>query len=121
MIYAWLIRKFGPRLAMPVLIVAAVALLGLLIWLAWPSGPSAQVKHSAAVAGAYGEAGSAAVETVESRAQAEVLVDKATNQTVQEINRAQNPADVRRAVLAGVCTQPAYRNDPACAVQQTHP
>jgi hypothetical protein len=76
-----------------------------------------QIAQSAAGAQAANAAGAAAVQTASSVAAAEASSDEATRLTVKEIDNAQNPDDVRRAVLDRLCKQPSHRLDAACRVR----
>lgn len=118
---AFFMRWFGPRLALPVLIALVVGALGLTAWLVWPSGQGAQVKHSAAIAGAMGQAGASAVQITQDRNKSDMRADQEASAIVEGIKDAEDADAVRAAVLAGLCQKPSYSNDPACKMQPTRP
>lgn len=129
MIPTWLITAWASKLGRPLMIGGGIVLLLLLVFaLGRCTGGNdtnaikAQADQTNRSSEAIADAASDAVTMLEHRTATEDAIDQVVSQTVDEINGAQSPDAVRAAVLAGVCSQPSHRNDPACITRpESHP
>lgn len=117
----WLIATFGERAARLIVAVLVALVIGaFVLFLARRSHddtPAVQAQQTTRSADAVSNAARDAIETIGNRTATDAVVDQATMDTVENINNAIDPFSVRDAVIAGVCRNPAHRNDPACAVR----
>lgn len=95
---------------------AIVALLGTVFLLGRCGNDNevAQVEQSVASAEAVSEAATDAIETIGENVATAGAVTRAAELAVVNIDDAVSVAEVRNAVIIGVCSQHSHRNDPAC-------
>lgn len=117
----WLVATFGARAAKLIVIVAVALIIGaFVLFVAWHShdpAPVEQAKQTTRSSEAVADAAQDAIATIGNRTATDAMVDAVTVNTVENIGNALDPFDVRDAVVAGVCSRAAHRNDPACAVR----
>lgn len=117
----WLIATFGERAARFIVALGVALIIGaFVLFIAWRSHddtPSEQAKQTTRSSEAVADAAQDAIATIGKRTATDALIDDVTVDTVKEIENAVDPFDVRDAVVAGVCRNPAHRRDPACAVR----
>lgn len=100
----------------------AVLLLGLVFLVGRCTGDDsdaveAQAEQTTRSSEAIADAADDAIQMLEDRTATEDAIDQIVSQTVENIDGAQDADAVRAAVLAGVCSQPSHRNDPACSTR----
>jgi hypothetical protein len=122
MIPAFLVSRFGATAAKRIFFAIIVLfVLIVLIGLAKCGGvdrtAERQAEQTTRSGDASANAASAAIDTIENRHDADTTGDAAVAATQGTIDNAQNPDDVRSAVLDGVCAKASHRNDPACPVR----
>ena len=74
----------------------------------------AQVEQTNRSGEAIADAAEMAIDKIGDQAVTERSIDTAVAETVASIEGAQDADAVRNAVIAGLCSQHAHRNDPAC-------
>lgn len=120
-VFAWLVAKIGSKWATRVVIglvgLAALAAVFTIGRCSRHDDNTAQVNQTTASSDAIANAATTAIDTIQNRSVTEKDIDHATAVAQLEIDQAADPAAVRGAVVAGVCANPAHRNDPACAVR----
>lgn len=123
---AWLVAKFGPKLARVVafLIVASVVIAAMFaVQYAFTRNAKTETKLAKGQAGAAVDSGKDAVTTLGNQQAAEQATDQVTKENEDAIRKAAGAnapvaAPVRDAGLASLCRRAAYRGDPRC-VQRT--
>lgn len=76
-----------------------------------------QAKQTTNSGEAIADAAQDAVANIESNRITNEDIDAAVRETQENLDHAEDPDAVRAAVIAGVCGNPAHRNDPACKVR----
>jgi hypothetical protein len=111
-----LATKFGKPLLVGgtlLLLVAAIFLLGRCT--GNDDELEAQVEQTNRSSEAIADAAEMAIDKIGDQAVTERAIDTAVAETVASIEGAQDADAVRNAVIAGLCSQHAHRNDLACA------
>ena len=121
-IITWLTSKVGSKLARPLVIGGLILLLVLVVFLVGrcttgDDTDGAQIEQSNSSSNAIADAAADAIKTFDERTATEDAIDKVVSETVSEIEAAPDADAVRSAVLAGVCSQQAHMNDPACTTR----
>jgi|SRR5882757_8819174 len=121
-IITWLTGKVGATFAKPMLFTVIAVLIAIIVFtLAKCTGGDNTAQQQATQTTRSGDAmansASSAIGTVENRHDADATGDAAVAATQGNIDNAQNPDDLRGAVLNGVCRKTSHRNDPACKVR----
>lgn len=117
----WFAGRFGSKIAhYGVIALAAIVMLVMLFALsrcdAWRnrSAVTAQAAQTTASGEAIADAAAVAVDTVVARADADNEIDAATAVALENIGHAENPVDVRNAVIDALCLRdPSRRECPA--------